>query len=159
MQQPICYSKKIELDWDKMCSVCQCDDNYRMECYCDGIKICKKALLCKVSTLITPARDLKITTIFKYEISGKTELETDSKSDEIIYDQYHNYPPTFTIILEGSDVEDDYRQILKDIIRDFIEIHWDFKGKYPKSRYISFATQRIDQVFIKKNDIAMDNNL
>jgi hypothetical protein len=160
MQQPLGYSTVLEQDCSRLCSYCRNDD-YQTECYCDGERIYQKAILCKVFTLTTPAHGLDITTPLKYEIydlSGKPEHEVDEKFDELTHDHAHDFPHSFTIVLEGSDIEDDYRDILGKVNTNFNDLHWDFKGKYPKSRYISFAGQRIEQVFQKKNDLVPEND-
>lgn len=157
-RQPLCYSVNLDEDMRNRCSVCRRE--YGMEenlwygsfpCYCEpGTMRYRVAVVCKVFVTTTPAHDLDITTPLRYDIydlSGKLFREIDQVIGEVLYDHWNEYPVTHTVVLDGSMIEDSYRDILSKVKSDFTRFDWDFKGKHSHDRYVDFAEQRIYQIF------------
>lgn len=165
--QPLCYSINLKKDLTGRCWVCREDyyDSYFggvEECCCKpGVDIYETAVLCKVFVTTTPAHDLDITTPIRYDIydfSGKLERVVDEAVDEIRFDHWSERSPTHTIVLDGSLVEDSYRDIMRKVRPDFSPFDWDFKGKYSQQRYVEFATQRLKQIYDIPLDLVPEND-
>jgi len=160
MEQPLCFSEhKIE-EWEDLCYSCRVGDRENLYCTCENVRY-STAVLCKVFTVSTPAHNLDITTPLKYviyDLSGNSSREVDQKFSELIFDHTSDFPVSYSVVLDGSSIEQDYRDILSQVSPTFYSIYWDFKGKFAKARYIEFASQLLSQVFVKKEELVPEND-